>query len=302
MPALPAVTIVTPSYNQATFIRQTVESVLLQDYPHLEYIIMDGGSTDGTLDILREYDHDPRLRWYSGPDAGQADAIRKGFALGAGEVLAWLNSDDFYLPGAVTTAIAAMRAHGSRFVFGDAVLIDERSRFMRYFVHPPFHPRQFRLRYGFYQPATFWSRDLYEQVGGIDPTLQFAMDRDLFWRMSQVESPVHIRAFLCAARIHRSTKTAQLFGTLGRAEVLAVEQRIGGSLPLYFARYLPDFPRYPRWLQFLLRALFSLYNTPLRFAYAPSYMIRKVALGIIWALRSLPHRGRLVSPQGGISW
>ncbi len=302
MSSVPAVTVVTPSYNQAAFIRQTIESVLMQDYPSIDYIIMDGGSTDGTLDIIREYAHDRRLRWHSGPDVGQADAIRKGFALGTGEVLAWLNSDDFYLPGAISTAIAAMQTHGSRFVFGDAVLIDEQSRFVRYFVHPPFHPRQFRLRYGFYQPAAFWSRDLYEQVGGIDPTLQFAMDRDLFWRMSQREPPRHIHAFLCAARLHPSAKTAQLFGTVGRAEVLAVERRIGGSLPLYFARYLPNFPRYPAWLQFALRALFSLYNTPLRFAYAPSYMIQKVTLGAIWALRSLPHRGRPISPQQGISW
>jgi glycosyltransferase involved in cell wall biosynthesis len=292
---------VTPSFNQGATIRQTIESVLAQDYAPIEYIIMDGGSTDGTLDVIREYEHDPRLQWHSGPDGGQADAIQKGFVRGSGEVLAWLNSDDFYLPGAVSTAVTAMQQRGSRFVFGDALLVDEQSRFERYFVHPAFSPRQFRMRYGIYQPACFWTRDLYEQAGGIDASLQFAMDRDLFWRMSQVEPPAHIRSFLCAARIYRATKTARLFGTLGRQEVMAVERRIGGSLPLYFARYLPGFPEYPRWLQLILRAAFSLYNTPLRFFYTPSYMARKVALGAYWTLRSLPLRGRPVSPQQGIA-
>ena len=105
----PLVTIVTPSLNQRQFIDATIRSVLAQDYPAIEYIVMDGGSSDGTLDILRRYDG--RLTWVSAPDRGQADAINRGWRRGGGEILAWLNSDDVYLPGAVIAAVAGLRAH-----------------------------------------------------------------------------------------------------------------------------------------------------------------------------------------------
>ncbi len=110
MPDLPRVSIITPSYNQARFIEQTIQSVLSQDYPNLEYLIVDGGSSDGSLEIIRRYSS--QLAWWvSEPDHGQTDAINKGFAHAHGEIFAWLNSDDTYLPGAVTHAVAALQAH-----------------------------------------------------------------------------------------------------------------------------------------------------------------------------------------------
>src|SRR2546422_10203685 len=106
--SLPLVTVVTPSYNQGRFIRETIESVLSQDYPHIEYMVIDGGSTDETLSILNSYEH--RFFWVSEPDRGQAHAINKGWQRAKGDVLAWLNSDDIYLPGAIAKAVEIGRA------------------------------------------------------------------------------------------------------------------------------------------------------------------------------------------------
>src|SRR4051812_10184477 len=110
-PALPLVSIVTPSYNQGRFIRETINSVLSQDYPNVEYWVIDGGSTDETITILREYEHDARFHWISEPDRGQSDAINKGWRRSRGEILAWLNSDDTYLPGAIRAHVQALRQH-----------------------------------------------------------------------------------------------------------------------------------------------------------------------------------------------
>src|SRR5689334_11566829 len=119
----PLVSIITPSLNQAAFIESAIDSVLTQDYPKIEYIVIDGGSTDGTLDILRRYGD--RVRWLSEPDAGQSDAIDKGVRLTHGEILAWLNADDAYLPGAVSLAVAAFAEDPARaLVYGDAQDID----------------------------------------------------------------------------------------------------------------------------------------------------------------------------------
>src|ERR1035441_1834419 len=124
MDRLPLVSIVTPSLNSERFIARTVESVLGQDYPNIEYIVVDGGSTDGTLDILNQYRS--RLRYCSGPDQGVADAINKGFAQSRGSIFGWLSSDDTYLPGALSSAVGRLLdAPESAVVYGEAVWVDE---------------------------------------------------------------------------------------------------------------------------------------------------------------------------------
>src|SRR5512139_1414374 len=125
--SLPLVSIITPSYNQARFLETTIRSVLDQDYPNLEYLIVDGGSTDGSREIIQRYSD--RLAWWvSERDQGQTDAINKGFARARGEILAWLNSDDTYLPGAIQGAVDFLQDHpGVGMVYGDANLIDEQS-------------------------------------------------------------------------------------------------------------------------------------------------------------------------------
>src|SRR5438128_8552250 len=130
--ALPLVSIVTPSYNQGRFIEDTIRSVLAQDYPNLEYIVVDGGSTDHTLDVLRRYEG--RLRWVSEPDRGQSEAINKGFRMARGEIVSWLNSDDTYVPGAIGKAVAHLGARPEVvMVYGEGYLLDEGGRVTRRF-------------------------------------------------------------------------------------------------------------------------------------------------------------------------
>ncbi|MBI4927898.1 MAG: glycosyltransferase [Anaerolineae bacterium] len=171
------VSIITPSFNQARYIEATLDSVLSQDYPEIEYIVMDGGSTDGTVDILKRYEH--RLAgWVSEKDRGQTDAINKGFARARGEVLAWLNSDDTYQPGAVREAVEALRAHPeAALVYGDANYIDETGRVIGRF--PAAQTDYRRLRQGYVhipQQAAFWRASRWRQVGPLDVSFFFAMD------------------------------------------------------------------------------------------------------------------------------
>src|SRR5512138_1788368 len=130
---LPLVSIITPSFNQAAFLETTIRSVLDQDYPSLEYFIVDGGSKDGSLEIIQRYAH--RLAgWVSEPDRGQTDAINKGFGMAHGEILAWLNSDDVYQPGAVAEAATFLQQNPEvGLVYGDATYIDENGRTIGHF-------------------------------------------------------------------------------------------------------------------------------------------------------------------------
>ena len=184
--SLPLVTIVTPSYNQAEFIRATIESVLSQDYPPIEYIIMDGGSTDGTAAIAAEYAG--RLTWISEKDRGQAHAINKGFAIARGEIVAWLNSDDIFLPGAVRQAVAAFgQEPRAGAVYGGGYLMDRQGKFTRRFpATEPFN--LWKLVYlsdYILQQATFFRREAVDEVGGLDESLHYTLDWDLLIRLGQ---------------------------------------------------------------------------------------------------------------------
>ena len=178
--------IVTPSYNSASYMEEAILSVVDQTYPRIEYIVIDGGSSDGTVDIIKR--HGTRItRWVSEPDEGQADAIRKGFEMAGGELLAWLNSDDVYPPDAVQTAVEALIDSDADVVYGNRALIDGSGRRVAERKLSPFLPyfsRRGMLYGGFgvYQPASFWTRDLYLMVGGVDPSYYFALDTDLFVR------------------------------------------------------------------------------------------------------------------------
>lgn len=209
---LPRITIVTPSFNQSQFLEETLRSVLLQGYPDLEYIVVDGGSTDSSVGIIRKYE--PWLaRWVSGKDRGQADAIRKGFEWATGEIIGWVNSDDLYLPGSLMRlADGFVRKPQADVVYGNLYRIDADSRVLEEHRQTPFQ-RMGYLYGGFYlhQPSTLWRRELMRAVGGVNPEFSFDMDNDLFVRFALRGAPFRFeRAFVACFRVHPESKTSRI--------------------------------------------------------------------------------------------
>lgn len=236
------VSIVTPSFNQARFLEETICSVLDQDYPNIEYIIVDGGSTDGSLDIIKKYR--ANLAWWvSEPDQGQTDAINKGFKRANGEILAWLNSDDTYLPNAVSEAVEFFQTHPETgLVYGDANLIDEQGKLLGRF--PARQTDYRRLRRGYVhipQQAAFFSARIWKDVGPLDPSFYFAMDYDLWVRIARVSPISHIESTWANFRIHSQGKTV-LEDERCWPEMIRVHRRDGGgwlSLLVFKAKLRP---------------------------------------------------------------
>ncbi|PWB81613.1 MAG: glycosyltransferase [Candidatus Methylomirabilota bacterium] len=223
---LPLVSIITPSFNQGRFITDTIESVLSQNYPKLEYLVMDGGSTDETLDILRSYGN--RLTWRSGPDGGQADAVNAGFRLAQGEILGWLNSDDTYLPGAVEAAVTHLTTHqNTAMVYGDAYYIDERNRVIGIYPTEDFDQHRLAKACFICQPAAFFRRSAIEAIGGLDTRLQYCMDYELWIRLARRFLIDRIPYVLASSRQYPQTKTWSQRDRLFE-ELCAVTQRSFG--------------------------------------------------------------------------
>lgn len=232
---LPWVSLITPSYNAMPYLAATIESVLGQDYPNIEYLIMDGGSTDGTVELLKGFD--TRLRWVSEQDAGQSDAIARGFEQTGGAIIGWLNADDVLKPGAVRTAVDAFLAHPeAALIYGNADFIaaDGRTLGPCTVVEP--YSQHRLIHYGDYiiQPAAFFSRQAYEAVGGLNKSLNWAMDWDLWIRLARRYDVIYIEKELASYRWLGSNKTAE--GGFDRLrEVETVAQRYGcKGLPAYF--------------------------------------------------------------------
>ncbi len=236
-PDSPLVSIVTPSFNQARFLEATIQSVLSQSYPHVEYIVVDGGSTDGSREIIRKYES--RLAWWiSEKDRGQTDAINKGMAHAKGSILAWLNSDDTYLPGAIASAVEGFRADPpAGLIYGDANYIDESGRVVGRF--PSAQTDYRRLRQGYVhipQQAAFFRADLWAAVAPLDPSYYFAMDYDLWVRIARRAAVKHVPQTWANFRLHEAGKTLAADDRCW-PEMLRVHYRDGGSfLSLIVAR------------------------------------------------------------------
>lgn len=231
----PLVSIITPSYNQARYLEQTLRSVLEQDYPHIEYIVIDGASTDGSADIIRKY-ADRLAYWVSEKDSGQAEAINKGLARATGEMIAWINSDDFYLPGAVTAAVKAFEAHPQAgLVYGDTVAVDEKGEF----IHFP-HYAQWTLEdlltfHILGQPAVFMRRDVLLKAGFLDPSFHFLLDHHLWIRMAALAPMVYLPQRWAAGRFHESAKNVAQAAKFGEEAFRILEwaerdPRVSGAL------------------------------------------------------------------------
>lgn len=244
------VSVITPSYNQAAFIRETIESVLSQDYPDLEHIVVDGGSTDGTLAILQEYAaKDSRFRFISEPDEGQSHAINKGIHLAQGKVIGWLNSDDTYLPGAVKKAILALRQHPEwALVYGRAFFTDANNQTLHEYPVEPFsHEGLFRSCF-ICQPAAFIRKDVLLEVGGVDHSLQFCMDYDLWIRIAKRFPLGYLPELLATSRYHADSKTATKWISTGMAEVNHTQLKHYGAISDFWIQenvkaYGPEAPR-----------------------------------------------------------
>ncbi|MGD0437525.1 MAG: glycosyltransferase family 2 protein [Bryobacteraceae bacterium] len=202
---LPLVSIVTPVLNMGNFVEETIRSVLSQDYPNLEYIVMDGGSTDGTLEILEKYRG--RLSYCSGPDRGTADAINRGFERSAGSFFGFLNADDSYLPGAISAAVRHLVAEPALgAVYGDGNWVDETGRVIRPYPVQPFDPDLFRKECFICQPASLMRREAFELAGRMDPGVR-GFDYDLWIRIARVYPMRKIDGVLANSRMHLGAKT-----------------------------------------------------------------------------------------------
>lgn len=311
----PLVSIVTPSFNQRRYIEQMLQSVGQQDYPQIEHIVIDGGSTDGTVELLEAAGNN--LTWISEPDNGQAAAINKGFLLAKGEIFGWLNCDDLYTCGAIRTVVEYFVAHKqAMLLFGDALAIDAKGH--SYGLRKNVGPCTFRtlVHSGDFivQPATFWRATLWRQLGPLDESLHYALDYE-YWMRAAKHYPLHyIPRCLARERLHQEAKTNT--GYLKRInEIYNVACHYGApGYPYYFRaeaasiHYWQAFQELKsrQWQNFRhhIRITLSLRPQPLKFLiYLFTLFLfgpRSIATLRLWANRLLSWR-RPIYPSAAVN-
>jgi len=241
---LPLVSVITPSYNQGKFIRETIDSILNQDYPNLEHIVVDGGSTDQTVSILQEYARkDLRFRYVSEPDNGQSHAINKALAMARGEIVGWLNSDDTYVPGAVRKAVLALQKQPAcGMIHGHCQVIDESGVAYSTFTSEQAADAQ-KLYHScvICQPSAFIRSHVFRQMGGVDERLHFCMDYDLWMRIAKAYPIGFVPEFLANTRLHGACKSVTQWHSVGVPEVLKSLAKNYSSIPPGWVSYLPQY-------------------------------------------------------------
>lgn len=300
------VSIITPSFNQARYLETTVQSVLSQDYPHIEYIVIDGASTDDSIEIIKK--HENRLAyWISEKDNGQADAINKGLTRAKGEIVAWLNSDDYYLPNAISNAVKVFEGIPDLIMaYGDMLAVDEHGQTINNMKYKQLSLEDLLCFQIIGQPAVFFRRDAFEKSGGLDPTFHFLLDHHLWIRLTLQGKILHIPETWAAARYHAEAKNRAKTAEFGReafrildwakntpeltAAISSVKRRAHASAHRVDARYLLDGGRSGPALKAWVRALFI--HPPTAFARLNILVSALLNLSGLSALRTMILRRR----------
>ncbi len=285
-----SISLVTPTLNRASFLPPTIDSVLQQAYPGLDFLVVDGGSTDGTLELLRSYGD--RLRWISEADSGQTEAINKGWRLTQGEIVGWLNSDDLLYPAALERVSAFFAGHPEiDFVYGDCDMIAESGQVTGAYPAKPYDYQRLLFENYIPQPATFLRRRLLEQEGWLDEGLDFVMDYDYWLRIGLHCAGAYLPFHLAALRLHLSAKSVAQTGKFATERVHTFQK--------LFAR--PDLPPHVRALEkevmgnaYFLAADSSFWSNqlPAGRAYARQSLHCQVRLRSLWLWLALGQPGR----------
>jgi GT2 family glycosyltransferase len=307
------VSIVTPSFNQANYLEQTIQSVLKQDYASIEYLIVDGGSTDGSVEIIRKYE-ERLVYWVSEKDSGQAEAINKGLAHARGEIVAWLNSDDYYLPNAVSSAVKVLEENPDVvMVYGDMLAVDEYGQIINLLKYRQLSLEDLLCFQIIGQPSVFFRKEALEKTGFLDPTFHFLLDHHLWIRLAQQGRILHVSQTWAAARYHAGAKNRAKAADFGReafrildwamsqpdlAEAVSrVSRRARASAHRVDARYLLDGGQSLPALKAWTRALFI--HPPTALARLNIFSSALLNLGGLESLREFVLRRRKRTYSGG---
>lgn len=248
----PLVSVIVPSFNQGRFLRATLESILGQSYRPLEVLVMDGGSTDESVDVLKSFGDHPELKWVSERDAGVVDAVNKGFAKATGDIVGIQSSDDCYLPGALEQVVAVFQQKpDTALVYGDTVKIDaDGNELLRYRIGPWSLENFFLLKTWIPQPSAFFRRECLAALGGWDATIPYAPDTDLWMRIAFRWPVVKLDEYLSQRRIHGEQRDTQA------AKIARDYARMIAQSP-DLARATPDLQRKARAGMHLLRVRYN---------------------------------------------
>lgn len=211
MSVQPRVTVVTPSWNSIEFIERTIQSIRSQTYGNIEFIVVDGGSNDGTVETIKRH-ADAISWWVSEPDGGMYQAINKGLARASGEIIAYLNSDDVYYPDTIAQVVKSFTQHPEAdLIYGNLDLIDEKDRVLYNQIYPPFSARHFaNANYSMIgQPASFWRSGLLKKIGLFDESFRMVADFDFFLRAGAAGTMIHVDETLAAFRVHAKSLTSR---------------------------------------------------------------------------------------------